>query len=79
MYSPDVFNTGAHPFKAPQAKDTYGGGTSTPTQTVPFSSEQGEPPVAQISPCPALGDRLTNIVTEVLDSILDDVLGGLGL
>ena len=78
MYPPDVFTTEAHPLKAPQAEVAYGGGTSTPTQAVPFPSEHGKPPVARISPSPVLGDRLTDIITEVLDT-LGGVLAGLGL
>jgi len=49
-----------------------------PTPTAPFPSQSDRVPVAQISPCPALGDRLTNVVTEVID-IVRSVLKALGM
>ena len=74
LHSLDVFNTEAQPFKAPPAKPIYGDGTLAPTPTVPFPSQPDQVPVARISPCPALGDHLTNVVTEVI-GIVRVVLG----
>ncbi|KAF9653536.1 glycoside hydrolase family 47 protein [Thelephora ganbajun] len=74
-----VFNTEAHPFKAPPAKPTYGDGTSEPTPTVPFPFQRDMPAVAQISQGPVLGDRLTKIITDVLSGVVSDLLKGLGL
>ena len=75
-YPPDVFNTEAQPLKAPPAKFTYGNGTLTPppTKAFPFPFQPNGPPVAQISPCPLLGDRLTKIITRAVSDILG--LGG---
>ncbi|KAG7448703.1 glycoside hydrolase family 47 protein [Guyanagaster necrorhizus] len=45
-----VFNTEAHPFEAPKAKDVYGnGGLKAATESEPFVLNEG-PPLPQISP-----------------------------
>lgn len=74
MYLPDVFNTEAHPLRAPPSKSTYGDGTLAPTPTEPYHSDK-KAPVAQISPGPVLGDRLTKVVT----SVVGILFGGVGL
>jgi len=73
-----VFNTEAHPFKAPPAKSTYNEGVSSPTPTIPFTVQQ-DVPVAQISPCPALGDLLTKVITDVIFGAVENLLEGLVL
>ena len=76
-YPPDVFNTEAQPLKAPPAKFTYGDGTLTPTPTkpFPFPFQPSGPPIAQISPGPMLGDRLTKIITQAISDILGSAEG----
>ena len=78
MCQPDVFNTEAHPFKAPPLKDTYGGGTPAPTPTDPYPYQNVDTPPAQISPNPVLGDGLTKLITDAV-SIVGILLGGLDL
>ncbi|KAK0452349.1 glycoside hydrolase family 47 protein [Armillaria borealis] len=55
-----VFNTEAHPFEAPKAKDVYGNG-ELKTTTEPFVLTQG-PPLPQISPNPNLPIPLKRLI-----------------
>ncbi|PBK67430.1 glycoside hydrolase family 47 protein, partial [Armillaria solidipes] len=55
-----VFNTEAHPFEAPKAKDVYGNG-ELKTTTEPFVLTQG-PPLPQISPNPNLPVPLKSLI-----------------
>lgn len=55
-----VFNTEAHPFEAPKAKDVYGNG-ELKTSTEPFVLTQG-PPLPQISPNPNLPVPLKSLI-----------------
>ena len=48
MFHPDVFNTEAHPFIAPPAKDSYGSGKLVPSTTDQFVMRPG--PLPGVSP-----------------------------
>ena len=76
LYRTDVFNTEAHPFRAPPAKSTYDMGVSAPTPAAPFPVQQGVPPVAQISPSPLLDDSLTKTIIEVITGIVGGIFEG---
>lgn len=52
-----VFNTEAHPFKAPPAKEVYGSGTILSTDPSAFKSTSG--PLAQVSPAPVVAPKPT--------------------
>jgi mannosyl-oligosaccharide alpha-1,2-mannosidase len=54
----DVFNTEAHPFKAPDAKSSYGSGQLKKSE--PFHVQGGAVP--QISPNPFLPKPLKKII-----------------
>ncbi|KAK0458700.1 glycoside hydrolase family 47 protein [Desarmillaria tabescens] len=57
-----VFNTEAHPFEAPKAKDVYGNGElKVTTASAPFVLQQG-PPLPQISPDPHLPIPLKSLI-----------------
>ncbi|KAK0199195.1 seven-hairpin glycosidase [Desarmillaria ectypa] len=57
-----VFNTEAHPFEAPKAKDVYGNGElKVATESEPFVLQQG-PPLPQISPNPYLPVPLKSLI-----------------
>jgi len=56
MFRQDVFNTEAHPFIAPPAKDKYGSGKYAPSKTDGFVLRPG--PLPAVSPVPLLGLRL---------------------
>ena len=61
---PDVFNTEAHPFIAPEAKSTYGSGQPQPSTTGSFVNQPG--PIPQPSARPSI----TGIVGGLLDSLI---------
>lgn len=50
-----VFNTEAHPFKAPPAKPVYGSGTPLSTNPSAFKSTSG--PLPEVSPAPAVAPK----------------------
>ena len=60
----DVFNTEAHPFIAPTAKSTYGGGQLQPSTTGSFVNQPG--PIPQPSARPGV----TGIVGALLNNLI---------
>lgn len=57
-----VFNTEAHPFKAPRGRRTYGTGTIFPSSTSDGFTVTESAPLPEISPNPFMPESIKDII-----------------